>query len=489
MHDHFQPRNASRRELLETDRLARSALVMAIEGLVLTEQATAMLASGVGGVVVLGRNVSSSEQLTELTSQIKTANPDALVVIDEEGGTVSRLNKVHGGFPSAQALGSVDDPGLTTDIAHLLGNVLNRHGIDMCLAPNADLAAVPGNPVVGSRSFGRDPEQVSRHVVAFIAGLRQAGVGSCVKHFPGHGLTTTDSHEHYSETGFDEPVLSHLAPFQAAISAGVDAVMPGHLVVSSWDAEPASMSTTAIAEKLRGELGFGGLIISDAVDMAGTRRGLASAAVAALGAGNNLVLLGNKPTTQSQLEEVTAAIGIAIVRGDIPTEQVGQWRWPTAQTQPPAPLPPDRRSQVAHLALSLAQLPDQSPTDILILEPEWISQLDIDPSELSVSISEAFADLRIWRAFPSQDQRTAIATVTESSLDRHWMVVTADTAFDQKALATIERIVARRPNTMIVEAGIPAQTLPRPHALMRGTGTQAAQALAKALGYGEKEEQ
>ena len=189
--------------------------------------------------------------------------------------------------------------------------------MNLNFAPVADVNTNPDNPVIGVRSFGSEPELVARHVAAFVEGMQGAGVAACAKHFPGHGDTSADSHRELPVAGGD--LSAHLLPFRAAVQAGVDAVMTAHVVVPELDADPATLSGPAV-RLLRDELGFGGLVVSDALEMravAGTV-GPEEAAVRALAAGVDALCLGH----DLELEPVHAAVVAAVESGRLSAERL-----------------------------------------------------------------------------------------------------------------------------------------------------------------------
>jgi beta-N-acetylhexosaminidase len=242
---------------------ALGVLLPGFDGVVAPEWLRRSVADGLGGVVLFARNVRSAEQVAELVSALRAEREDLLVAIDEEGGDVTRLDHATGSStPGNLALGAAGDPRLTEAVAAEIGDRLAELGIDLDLAPVADVNADPANPIVGVRAFGSDPALVADHTAAWVRGLQAQGVAACVKHFPGHGATRADSH-------VEMPVLERveLAPFQAAIAAGVLAVMPAHAVAPGYDDRPATLSRRLIAGLLRAELGFDGLVVSDGMDM------------------------------------------------------------------------------------------------------------------------------------------------------------------------------------------------------------------------------
>jgi beta-N-acetylhexosaminidase len=247
---------------------------------------------GFGGVVLFARNIGDPEQLAALTASLE----GMVVAVDEEGGDVTRLEAASGSsFPGNLALGAVDDPALTRRVAAAIGGELASAGIDLDLAPVADVLVEPASAIVGVRSFGSDPELVARHVGAFVEGLQSVGVAACAKHFPGHGETAADSHLELPSS--DAPLETlrgrALPPFVAAVEAGARVVMTAHIRFGVLGDEPATWNARAVA-LLRDELGFDGVVMTDALEMqgAGGPAGIADAAVRALVAGADALCLG-----------------------------------------------------------------------------------------------------------------------------------------------------------------------------------------------------
>ncbi|MBX3140278.1 MAG: beta-N-acetylhexosaminidase [Trueperaceae bacterium] len=247
------------------------------------------------GVCLFGRNVQDRYQLADYLAEARSlAGDDLIVAIDQEGGGVLRVLDVP--FPPpAMALGAADDVALTEAVASATGRALAGIGINLDFAPVADVNSNPLNPVIGDRSFGADPTLVGRHVAAFVRGLQSAGVGATLKHFPGHGDTSLDSHLALPtvERSLDDLRRTELPPFQAGFGAGAAAVMSAHIVLPALEADlPATLSRRALHDLLRTELGYGGLAITDALDMKAVseRFDPGTAAVMALRAGADLPL-------------------------------------------------------------------------------------------------------------------------------------------------------------------------------------------------------
>ena len=258
------------------------------------------LRDGLAGVVYFGQNVGGD--LGALSAQILEANPSALIGIDEEGGSVTRLETAEGStLPGAAQLGRLDDLAATEATGAELARRVRDIGANVVLGPVADVNTDPRNPVIGVRAFGDHERLVSRHVVAEIRGIQRGGAAVCVKHFPGHGDTHLDSHHALPEIALavEELERVHLEPFRAAIDAGVEAIMTAHIVVPAWGDQPATLNPRVLG-RLR-EMGFEGVIITDALDMAAIREtvGIGGGAALALAAGADLLCIGN-PTNPGE---------------------------------------------------------------------------------------------------------------------------------------------------------------------------------------------
>ncbi len=281
------------------------------------------LRAGLGGVTVFGPNIADPAQLAALTARLRSAAAEPLIAVDEEGGDVTRIAHLVGSrYPGNAALGAVDDVAVTEAVYRALGADLAALGINVDLAPSVDVNTAADNPVIGTRSFGPDTDLVARHAAAAVAGLQAAGVAACAKHFPGHGSTRTDSHDSIATVDVPLKVLAQrdLPPFSAAIAAGVRAVMPGHLRVPELTGElPASLSAAAQTGLLRSELGFTGVIISDALEMRAVSEpfGLPEVAVLAVAAGTDLLCFGRDQDRATYLA-VRDALAAAVTSGRMP---------------------------------------------------------------------------------------------------------------------------------------------------------------------------
>lgn len=307
--------------------LALRVQLASFRGPVLPPDWGTLLDDGLGGICLFGSNLpEGAAGVADLAAAIRAHRPDALVATDEEGGDVTRLHRREASpVPGAAVLGAIDDVALTEAVGRAVGGELASVCIDLDLGPVADVNSNPDNPVIGTRSFGSDPALVGRHVAAWVRGLQSAGVAACVKHFPGHGDTAQDSHLTLPvlEAPADLVRARELVPFAAAVDAGAASVMTSHLMVPALDRDlPATMSAP-ILSLLRDGLAHDGVIVSDALDMAGASatRGIPEAAVLALAAGADLLCLGPDKDA-SLVREVQAAIVAAVDSGRLLPERL-----------------------------------------------------------------------------------------------------------------------------------------------------------------------
>jgi beta-N-acetylhexosaminidase len=258
------------------------------------------LGEGGRGIVLFAYNV---DDLPALAASLRAEREDVLLALDEEGGDVTRLEWREGSsYPSAAALGALDEPALTEEVAAAIAADLAAAGVNWNFAPVADVN-VPANPVIGVRSFGSDALLVARHVAAAVRGFQRIGVAACAKHFPGHGSTVEDSH--LSLPALVGPIEAGLEPFRAAIAAGVASIMTAHIKVNT---DAATLDHAVLHDLLRTELGFDGVIVADALEMKGVseRHGLVDAAVLAVEAGADALIVGHDVGASDTLRIVDA---------------------------------------------------------------------------------------------------------------------------------------------------------------------------------------
>lgn len=253
---------------------------------------------GLGGVILFARNIEAPEQVAELSHDIQTLATELplWVSVDQEGGRVARLKAPFTEWPPMAVLGRSGDAGLASRFAAALAAELRAVGITLDYAPVLDIHTNPQNPVIGDRALGEDADTVARLGAAIVRGLQGHGVAACGKHFPGHGDTSADSH-------VELPIVEHppdrirrveCVPFRAAIAAEVAFIMTAHVLVPSLDEEkPATLSRRIVYDLLRDELGFGGVILSDDLEMKALAAtySVPDAAVEAIAAGCDGVLV------------------------------------------------------------------------------------------------------------------------------------------------------------------------------------------------------
>uniref|UniRef100_UPI001FE69294 glycoside hydrolase family 3 N-terminal domain-containing protein n=1 Tax=Micromonospora maritima TaxID=986711 RepID=UPI001FE69294 len=293
-------------------RLALGTLLAAYAGPVPPDWAVDLLADGLAGHTLFGTNVHDPAQVAASTAALRAGRADVILAIDEEGGDVTRLAHATGSpYPGNAALGAVDDPDLTRQVYAAIGGELAALGLTLDLAPTVDVNTADENPVIGTRSFGADPKRVAVHSAAAVAGLQSTGVAACAKHFPGHGATVADSHHELPTVDVPPAVLRErdLPPFAAVVDAGVRAVMTAHIRVPALTGDgPATFSRAVLVDLLRGEYGFTGAVITDALEMKGAALaagGVGPAAVRALAAGADLLCIGAQ--VDAELVELVAA--------------------------------------------------------------------------------------------------------------------------------------------------------------------------------------
>ena len=302
-------------------------VMMGLDGSTLSNEERKLIEDGVGGIILFERNCASPMHVAELIEDLqaiarsKGAGVPLIIAIDQEHGPVTRIKQGVTPFPSAGAMGEMGASDLVRRAASVTGKELALLGITMNLAPVADLLLHPKNKVIGQRSFGANLTVVSEMVVAVVEGLQGTGIAACVKHFPGHGATQTDSHQALPtiERSRKEMERAELIPFQRAVQAGVAAVMPGHLLCPALDsALPATFSSPIIQGLLRQDLGFDGLVISDDLCMGALDAwgGVEERGKAALKAGVDCLLVGKGP-----VQGLLDALKKGLETGEIPQER------------------------------------------------------------------------------------------------------------------------------------------------------------------------
>lgn len=282
----------------------------------------------VGGVTLFSHNIDNPEQLKAFTRDLHALAGAPLLSIDEEGGRVARIgNNENFNVPtyaSMAAVGATEDPGKAYEAGVAIGSYLKEYGFDVDFAPVADVNTNPKNIVIGDRAFSNDPKKAAPMVVKFMEGLRKEGIGACIKHFPGHGDTVGDSHKEYvqSDKTWDELLNCEMITFKAAIKAGAPMIMSAHVALPNvtGDNLPGTLSHYILTDKLRKELGFQGIIITDAMGMKAIsdRYSSGESAVMTLKAGADIVLM------PEDLPEAFEAVMAAVQDGTLPESRIDE---------------------------------------------------------------------------------------------------------------------------------------------------------------------
>ena len=434
------------------------------------------IAGGLGGVCLYGSNRGADPSAVAAT--IHDARHGVLVALDEEGGDVTRLEAAAGSsVPGNAALGAVDDIDLTRAVAAALGDALRSAGVDLDLAPCADVNTDAANPVIGVRSFGPDPGLVARHTAAFVDGLQGAGVAACVKHFPGHGAVDADSHlELPTLPAPVELVRSReLVPFRAAIDAGAAAVMTGHLRVPALDGDPATVSHGILTGVLRHELGFTGAVVTDALDMAGIGgpARIPANVVRAVAAGADLCCLG-PDNTAGLVDACTSALIGSVAHGALPESRlldaaarVTALRFLPRDRWPGQPVPRQVSplgavgAEAARRALRIeGELPPVlSDAHVVELERPANIAAGTVPWGIAGPLAAADPTTTAQRLDESADA-AAVAGALARAAQRPLVIVVRDPQRRPAQAALLQTLIAARPDAIVVDMGWPAVDRP-----------------------------
>ena len=305
---------------------------------------------GFAGVVLFSQNAAENEATAKLIDAMQTANAkhrtQLLVAVDQEGGGVTRLGQGTA-FPGNMALGAANDLTATAAAARIIGEELGALGFNFNFAPVVDVNSNPANPVIGTRSFSDDAQIAAKQGAAFMSALMETGVISTLKHFPGHGDTNTNSHTGLPriDKTYDELKANELVPFAACIDAGAEAIMTAHIEYPAIEKEtyvskdsgeaitlPATLSKTILTDILRGDMGFDGVILTDAMEMDAIAKNFdpMDAARLAICAGVDILLTPVDPGRMTdaegiaQLDRYIADLTALVDSGAIPMERVDE---------------------------------------------------------------------------------------------------------------------------------------------------------------------
>lgn len=306
-------------------------LLVGIEGTALDERANKMIADDkVGGIILYADNIRSLKGMVKLTNDLKKSNegnPAPLFIsVDQEGGKVSRMPDEYAVIPANGKVGATGNAAAAGTMGRLLAREVLSAGFNMDFAPVLDIDSNPDNPVIGDRSFGSTADLVARLGIAELKGIESEGVIPVVKHFPGHGDTSVDSHLELPVVHKTAAQLAKLEwlPFLAAFKEHADAVMVAHILFPKIDPKyPASLSKVIIGEQLRGEMGFKGVVITDDLTMGAIAKNysLASAAVDTVLAGSDILLVAHEYSNE---QTVRKALLNAVASGAIPESRIDE---------------------------------------------------------------------------------------------------------------------------------------------------------------------
>lgn len=282
----------------------------------------------VGGIILYAWNIEDETQLASIISQVRSLKGNPLLCIDEEGGRVSRIannpNFNVKKYESMAAIGATGDPKNAYECGNTIGTYLKYYGFDIDFAPVADVNTNPDNIIIGPRAFSDKPEVAAPMVTSYLQGLKDAGITGCVKHFPGHGDTSDDTHTGYVQSlkTWEEMKDCEMVTFRAGIQWGCQLIMTAHIAVPNVTGStiPSTMSSVVLQDKLRGELGYQNIIITDGMEMGAITKHYTSgeAAVGSIKAGVDIVL-GPRDFT-----EAFDAVMAAVNDGSISEERINQ---------------------------------------------------------------------------------------------------------------------------------------------------------------------
>ena len=282
----------------------------------------------VGGVILYAWNIDNESQLAGFISQIRSLNGSPLLCIDEEGGRVARIannpNFDVKKYESMEAIGKTGDPANAYECGNTIGTYLTKYGFDIDFAPVADVNTNPDNVIIGPRAFSDDPAVAAPMVTNYLQGLKDAGITGCIKHFPGHGDTTADTHYGYAKSlkTWDEMLQCEMVTFRAGIKWGCQLIMTAHIAAPNVTGSdvPSTMSPIILQDKLRGELGYRNIIVTDAISMGAitNQYTTAQAAVGSILAGSDIVL------DPRNYVEAFDAVMAAVADGTISEERINQ---------------------------------------------------------------------------------------------------------------------------------------------------------------------
>ena len=440
------------------------------------------LSEGIGGVTLFSSNCPSIEDTAKLIERIRSYSPDVIISIDEEGGDVTRLFVREGSpFPTPAMLGLCDDESLTESSYFELGKILHQIGIDLNFAPVGDVSTKRENPIVGVRAFSADFEKTSRHLSRAVVGLQKAGVAACIKHFPGHGGVSEDSHHDLPKLlgSIEELEKTHILPFIKAMEVNVESIMVGHIVAPALDPVlPASQSKKVTTDYLKQKLGFKGIVTTDALDMGalGGVKKIANSALGSIMAGADLLCFSGLSDQSEFVSSSYELINQALEKGEIDPATIAASAARLRNWQPPKP---QGSSQQNHLPTEKFAESLEVHGDVrLKKENVHLIELSADPT-----IAAGFVAWGMRKALMHGGKRVKLESSDASHKvgpDSQLVVAFRDAFRDRKILGTLEKINHENPNTVFVDMGWPTENF-KPKNLIRTYGSSALASEAAAL--------
>ena len=456
----------------DIDRLILSTFSPGFGGAVVPEWIKPWLENGLGSVTLFASNTPNFETASNLISEIRSYNPDVLIAIDEEGGDVTRLFVREGSrYPTPALLGQCDDEDLTFRSYSSMGAILKSLGVDITYAPVADVVAYENNPIVGVRSFGMSSDVVNRHVLRAVQGLQSSGVSACVKHFPGHGAVLEDSHHDLPRIILSKNDYEriHIEPFKNAIASGVSAVMIGHLIAECLDPNlPASLSSKILRDYLRSELGFKGLIVTDALDMGaiGGPTKIHESALNALTAGADLLCFSGMGDQSQFVVNSFEWIQSAFNRGEISedsfiesSQRIGEIRVKNLESTKV-----EQNIDYKELISGFEVLGDVELSSSAINLVEIGTKPTIAAGDVSWGIHRELRSVGITCEIHASD--------AENLASKKLVVAFRDAYRDGPLLATLNRLNQRFPDAIFIDMGWPTREF-EPRNLIRAYGSSA----------------
>ncbi|HWT04183.1 MAG TPA: beta-N-acetylhexosaminidase [Xanthomonadales bacterium] len=449
----------------------------------------ALRAFSPGALILFARNVGTTDELRALIAALReTATLSPLIAVDQEGGRVERIRAGVAALPSAMAVGATGDVALAKRLGTLLGRDLAALGIDVDLAPVADLSVQRRSTVVATRSYGDDPDRVAEFAIAFARGLEHAGVAATLKHFPGHGSTSEDSHVALPRITADVATLRarDLVPFARALAShAASIVLTAHVIVDAFDTNhPATISPAVLTNLLRGELAYDGVIATDCLEMDAIANGVGTVrgAVEALAAGADLLFISH----HLELAHAAANAIVAAVRaGEIPLTRLQEAharvyglrnrlarRTPlTGAVDENAPQEAARRAPT--VVRGEPRLRAGKPVTVISFEGAVADNAALSGRPTSIETASLSAALRshgwkseIMRAAiePAADDVDLLLEHIAALGDREFVLVTRDAHLHAAQRDAVARILTPAPESLIVSARAPYDALLWPNA-------------------------